>query len=73
MSDAKCDMSRTCAKKKKLKVSLLAEKGSEGWMTKEMGSGEERGGVRGREGEREREKVWCDFLCDRAPQQTWEE
>ena len=34
-------MSRTHAKKKKLKVSLLAEDGSEGWMTKEMGSGEE--------------------------------
>ncbi len=41
-------MSRTGVKKKKLKVSLLAEKGSEGWMTKEMGSGEER--------ERERER-----------------
>lgn len=23
--------------------------------------------------ERERERVWCDFLCDRAPQQTWRE
>lgn len=55
LSNAKCDMSRTGVKKKKLKVSLLPEKGSEGWMTKEMGSGKERGSVRGREGERERE------------------
>lgn len=43
-------------KKKKLKVSLLAQKGSEGWMTKEMGSGEEKGKVQGREGEREGER-----------------
>lgn len=46
--------------KKTLKVSLLAEEGSEGWMTKAMGSGEGRqerykgGKVKRRESERER-------------------
>lgn len=40
---------------------------SERWVTKEKGSGEDRRRLRGRKGEREREKVGCDFLCDRAP------
>lgn len=65
LRNAKCDMSRTYVKKKEVKVSLLAAKGSEGWMTKEMGSGEERGRVAGREGERERE--YSVICCTTEP------
>ena len=51
----------------------MDDRGNGEWKNRE---GEYEGGkVRGGEGERERERerAWCDFLCDRAPQQTWEE
>lgn len=57
---------------KMLKVFLMGKK--EGWMTKKMGSEEETGRRgKGRCRVRVCEREGCDFLCHRAPQQTWEE